>query len=173
MSIEAQSTSSARLLVAPATLAVSKDPESLLSTSPLGACLGIAVYDPEVKVGGLLHSLMPASELDPVRAAKRPGMFLDTGLAALLEAVQKLNAKTSNLRICVAGAAQILDEASIFDIGKINCESLAALLKQHSLEIYAQSVGGRTNCSMEMAIGTGEVRLRYCGQSGSKTLCKP
>jgi chemotaxis protein CheD len=172
MSIEGQSAGQATLFVGPASMAVSKNPDALLCTSSLGACLGIAVYDPVTNVGGLMHCLLPASTLDPKRAAQRPGMFLDTGLTALLGGVRELNANAGNLRIFAAGAAQILDESSIFDIGKIQCEYLAKLLEQLGFELYAQSVGGRTNCSMELTLATGEVRLRYSGQNTAKTLCK-
>ena len=72
-------------MVGMADLMISQDQSFVLCTFPLGACLGIAVYDPVVKVGGLLHSMLPDSSIDPKRAAARPGMFLDTGLALLLE----------------------------------------------------------------------------------------
>ncbi len=74
-----------RFIVGMADLMVSQDPNLILCTFPLGACLGIAIYDPVVKVGGLLHSMLPDSSIDPKRAAARPGLFLDTGLALLLE----------------------------------------------------------------------------------------
>src|ERR1700728_1647232 len=108
----------ANLMVGLADLAVSHDPNVVLSTYPLGACLGIAIYDPVAKVGGLLHSLLPASSIDPKRAADRPGMFLDTGLAALVWRARELGAKTENLQVFVAGGAQIMDETTPFNIGK-------------------------------------------------------
>ena len=172
MSLEPQAGGSAKLLVGPAGMAVSANPDALLFTSPLGACLGVAVYDPATKVGGLMHSLLPDSSLDPQRAAQRPGMFLDTGLAALLSGVRELRAKAENLQVYVAGGAQILDDSSVFDIGKIQADSLTRLLGQLGFEIYAQSLGGRTNCSMELALATGDVRLRYCGESTTTRLCR-
>jgi chemotaxis protein CheD len=152
---------------------VSQDPDVMLCTLPLGACLGIAIYDPKVKVGGVLHCLLPASSLDPKRAASHPGMFVDTGLEALLARAQQLNATRKNLRVFVAGAAQILDEHPFFSIGKSNFDILAGLLAQQGVGVYAQRVGGRTNCSMELTLATGEVRLKYSGQAEPQTLCKP
>jgi len=172
MSTEAPAAHAARVLVGPASMAVSANPDALLCTSPLGSCLGIAVYDPSIKVGGLLHTMLPASKVNPKRAAQRPGMFLDTGLSALLERVQNLHASAENLQFFVAGGAQVMDETSGFDIARSNCDSLAHLLEQLGFKIYAQCVGGRTNCSMELTLGTGEVRLRYCGQPTAKSLCK-
>src|ERR1700728_4863528 len=110
----------ANLMVGLADLAVSHDPNVVLSTYPLGACLGVAIYDPVTKVGGLLHSLLPASAIDPKRAADRPGMFLDSGLKAMLERAFTLGARKENLRVMVVGGAQIMDESSCFNIGRRN-----------------------------------------------------
>src|SRR5579883_1458661 len=127
-------------MVGLAELAVSQDPHLLLCTHALGACLGIAIFDPTAGVGGLLHSLLPDSKMDPKRAADRPGMFLDTGLAALLERALQLGAKKENLRVIIAGGAQIMDETTSFNIGQRNHEVLRALLAQHGLKIHAEDI---------------------------------
>lgn len=173
MPIERQALCSARRVIAPADFAVSSDLDIVLSTSQLGSCLGVAMYDPIVRVGGLMHSLLPNAELDPLRAASRPAMFLDTGFAALLAAVQKLNVQTKNLLVSVAGGAEFLGESPVFCLGRNNFAALAKLLSELGFRIYAQAVGGRTNCSMELTVATGEVRLRYAGQVIPKILCRP
>jgi chemotaxis protein CheD len=172
MPLEDQTGEPARLMVGMAGLEVSQDPNVLLCTLPLGACLAIAIYDPKVKVGGVLHSLLPASSMDPERALIRPGMFLDTGLEELLARAQRLHATRENLRVFVAGAAQIMDEQPPFDIAKSNCDILPELLAQKGVEIYAQKLGGRTNCSLELILATGEVRLKFSGQTEPQMLCK-
>ena len=173
MVTEERTESTANLMIGLAELAVSRDPAHVLSTYPLGACLGIAIYDPIAKVGGLLHSLLPASSIDPKRAADRPGMFLDTGLAELLQRAGELGAQRERVRIFVAGGAQIMDETSPFNIGKRNYDVLTELLAQMNLKIYAEDVGGRTNRTMRIALATGDVRLKFSGQAKLITLCKP
>jgi chemotaxis protein CheD len=173
MSSKDQTASPAKMRVGLADLAVSQDPTVLLCTSPLGACLGIAIYDPTVKAGGLLHCLLPDSTLDPRRAAAQPGLFLDTGMKALLERAGKLKATRENMRVFVAGAAQIMDEMTLLNIGRFNSDFLAQLLSRLGLNVCGESLGGRTSCSMELAVGTGKVQLRFCGQAAPKTLCKP
>ena len=160
-------------MVGLADLAVSHDPNVVLSTYPLGACLGIAIYDPVAKVGGLLHSLLPASSIDPKRAADRPGMFLDTGLAALVWRARELGAKTENLQVFVAGGAQIMDETTPFNIGKRNYDVLTGLLAQMNLKIYAEDIGGRNNRALRINLANGEVRIKLSGQAKFTALCKP
>jgi chemotaxis protein CheD len=162
-----------RIAVSLADLVVTKDPQAMLCTLPLGVGIGIAIYDPQARVGGVLHSILPSSSLDPEWAADRPGMFLDTGLQLLLSRAAELHAKTENLQVVAAGAAQIIDESPAYNIGKSNFDTLGGLLSQLGVQIHAHEVGGKTNCSLELVVSTGEVRLRYCGQPKHKTLCKP
>lgn len=162
-----------RLMVKLAGLEVSKDAEGSLCSLPLGACLGVAIYDPIAKVGGMLHSLLPSSSHDPFRAALRPGLFLDTGLNALLDGMRQIGAKRENLRMFAAGAAEMIDESPVLNIGRSNQKMLDGLLERLGLKIHAQALGGKTNCSMEMFLATGLVRLKYSGDSTLKTLCSP
>lgn len=160
-------------LVGMADLAVVQSQPMLLCTSPLGACLGMTIFDATAKVAGVLNSMLPESSIDPARAAARPGMFLDSGLAALLERAEALGAKRERLTVCVAGGARILDETQYFNIGNRNFEVLTGLLAQTGLKLAAQDVGGLTNRSLQMNTMTGEARLKVSGQAKMKVLCKP
>jgi chemotaxis protein CheD len=162
-----------QFVVGMADFAVSHDPALILVSNPLGACLGIAIYDPAIKVGGLLHSLLPASSIDPQRAALRPGMFLDSGLAAMLARAEQMGAKKENLLVYIAGGAQIMDESTFFNIGQRNYQILGRLLMEMKLSIEAQQIGGRSNQIMQLHLDTGEVRLKATGQAKATLLCKP
>lgn len=158
--------------VAMADLMVSRDQNLILCTFPLGSCLGIAIYDPVEKVGGLLHSMLPDSSIDPNRAAARPGMFLDTGLDLLLKHALSLKAKKENLLIYVAGGSEIMDATAVFNIGKRNYEVLTGLMEKQGLQIHASDVGGLTNRTMQLRLDNGEVRLKFSGQAKMRILCK-
>ncbi|MBI3416698.1 MAG: chemotaxis protein CheD [Verrucomicrobia bacterium] len=153
-----------------ADLAVSTNPNVELATYSLGSCLGVSLYDPVSKVGGLLHIMLPDSSIDPVKAALQPAMFADTGLPAMLHAAHKLKADKKRVQICVAGGAQILDTSGIFNIGRKNYESLACVLQQHGLSVQAEHVGGLVSRSMYLNIATGEVRLKISGQPNERIL---
>ncbi len=156
-----------------ADVAVVREQALLFSTPPLGACLAVTIFDPVTKVAGVLNGMLPESSIDLERAARRPGMFLDTGLADLLGRAGELNAQLSRLIVCVAGGARILDETRYFNIGHRNFEVLAYLLERAGLSIAAQDVGGLTNRAVQLNTSTGEVRLKISGQAKLKTICKP
>src|SRR4051794_4616024 len=58
-------------------LKVTNVPEAILATYALGSCVGVSVYDPHARVGGLLHCQLPASSMSPDRATQRPALFAD------------------------------------------------------------------------------------------------
>jgi chemotaxis protein CheD len=154
-----------KVVVGIAEMVASNNPNVLLTTYSLGSCLGIAVYDPVVHAGGLLHIMLPDSSIDAVKAAAKPCMFVDTGVPALFRACYQFGAQKQRMTIAVAGGAQIMDESGYFSIGKRNFEALTQLLAQHGLRIAAEQVGGMVNRTMYLSLSTGEVRLKVSGQT--------
>lgn len=152
-----------RVVVGIADLAVSNNPSVTLTTYSLGSCLAVAVYDPVRRVGGLLHIMLPDSSIDPEKAAKQPGMFVDTGVSALFRAAYQFGAEKQRMRIAVAGGAQIMDTTGYFNIGKRNYEALVHLFDRHSLRIAAEQVGGLVNRTVSLDLSTGQVRLKVSG----------
>jgi len=161
-----------KVVVGIAEMAVSNNQNVTLTTYSLGSCLGIAVYDPVVKAGGLLHIMLPDSTIDSVKAANQPSMFVDTGVPALFRAAYQLKAEKHRMIISVAGGAQIMDSGGFFNIGARNFDALSKLFAEHGLKIQAEQVGGLVNRTMHLNLATGEVRLKISGQAQEAILCK-
>jgi chemotaxis protein CheD len=161
-----------RVVVGVADLAVSNNQSVVLTTYSLGSCLGIAVFDPVVRVGGLLHLMLPDSRLDSTKAEANPAMFVDSGMQALLRAAGQLNADRRRLLLYVAGGAQILDDGGFFNIGRRNYDALKALLAKEKLAIMAEAVGGQVNRTMCLRISTGQVSLKVSGNANEIQLCR-
>lgn len=160
-----------RVVVDIADLAATNNQNAVLTTYSLGSCLGVAIYDPVVKVGALLHAMLPDSSINQTKAASQPAMFIDTGIPALFRAAYEFQAQKHRLRICVAGGAQIMDASGFFNIGKRNYEAMTGIFQAHGLRIHAEQVGGLSSRSMYLNVGTGEVRLKVSGQQEEFILC--
>lgn len=160
-----------RVVVGIADLAVSNHPNTVLTTYSLGACLGVAIYDPVVKVGGLLHSMLPDSTIDPTKAAATPALFVDTGMPAMFQAATKLNADKRRLLIYVAGGAQVLDDIGFYNLGQRNYGALVRWLLKEDLRIQAERVGGMINRTLSLNLQTGELTLKNSGQTKDVALC--
>ena len=161
-----------KVVVGIADLAVSNNPTLTLATYSLGSCLGISIFDPVAKVGGLLHVMLPESKIDPDKAQRQPAMFMDSGIPALFRAAYELKAEKHRVQICVAGGAQVMDSSGFFSIGKRNYEMLKAILNEHGLKIHAEQVGGMVSRSMYLNLATGEVWLKVSGQPEEVILCR-
>jgi len=161
-----------KVVVGIADLAVSNNPTLTLATYSLGSCLGISIFDPVAKVGGLLHVMLPESKIDPDKAQRQPAMFMDSGIPALFRAAYELKAEKHRVQICVAGGAQVMDSSGFFSIGKRNYEMLKSILNEHGLKIHAEQVGGMVSRSMYLNLATGEVRLKVSGQPEEVILCR-
>ena len=81
------------IVVGVSDMKVNNDPKATIITYSLGSCIGIAVHDPVVKVGGILHFMLPESNLDPIKAKTNPFMFCDTGIPILFKSAYELGAK--------------------------------------------------------------------------------
>ena len=102
-----------KVIVGISDMKVSNDPNATLVTYSLGSCIGISIYDPVVKVGGLLHYMLPESSIDGAKAEKNPYMFADTGIPNLFKESYRFGAKKQRMRVIVAGGAQILDQKKV------------------------------------------------------------
>ena len=50
-----------KVVVGVGDLAVSNNPSAVLTTYSLGSCIGVTIYDPVTRAGGLLHAMLPGN----------------------------------------------------------------------------------------------------------------
>lgn len=143
-----------------ADLRVSRDVTATLVTYSLGSCLGVTVYDPEVRVAGMVHFMLPESALSPEKAKVKPAMFADTGIPALFKAAYELGAQKKRMQVRVAGGSQLLDDNGTFNIGKRNYVMLRKLFWKNGVLIEAEDVGGSVSRTLRMEVATGRVTVR-------------
>jgi chemotaxis protein CheD len=151
------------LVVGVADMVVSNDSSAEIVTYSLGSCLGITVYDPVKKVGGLLHIMLPDSSIDPAKGVSAPFMFVDTGLPRLFHAVYNLGGDRNRLIIKVAGGAQLLDQEGIFNIGSRNYTAFMKLLAQNGLKPHATDVGGLSSRTVRLDLTNGNFSVKTPG----------
>ena len=139
---------------------VSNDPNDLLVTYSLGSCIGICMYDPLAHIGGLLHCQLPDSKLDAERARRKPYMFVDTGVQAIIDQMEQLGANRRKLQVKIAGAATMEIGLTTFDIGKRNFLAARKELWKNFLMIGASDVGGQCPRNMYFDIGDGTATVK-------------
>jgi chemotaxis protein CheD len=151
------------LVVGVADMVTSNDSSAELVTYSLGSCLGVTVYDPVRKVGGLLHLMLPDSTIDSVKAQTAPYMFVDTGVPRLFQTVYGLGGEKFRVVVRVAGGAQFLDQQRAFNIGERNIQAFSALLARNGHNVQGRDVGGVCSRTVRMDMSTGRVTIHSPG----------
>ncbi len=150
-------------IVGVADMKVSNRPAESIITYSLGSCIGVVIYDPVAKVGGILHYMLPESSIDKEKAAARPYMFADSGIPRLFKAAYTLGAVKPRMKVYIAGGAEILDQSGFFNIGKRNYMALKKMFFKNNVMINSQDVGGNTNRTVRIEIATGDIYVKTSG----------
>ncbi len=155
-------------IVGVADMKVSNNTGESIITYSLGSCIGLVLYDPVVKVAGMLHYMLPESSLDKDKARAKPYMFADSGIPRLFKAVYQLGGVKQRIKIYAAGGAEILDQKGFFNIGKRNYMALKKIFFKNNVMINKQNVGGNVNRTVRIEIATGDIFVKTSGSKEVK-----
>ncbi|MEN6331172.1 MAG: chemotaxis protein CheD [Smithella sp.] len=151
------------LIVGISDIKVSNNTQDILVTYALGSCIGIVVFDPIAKVGGMLHYMLPDSNLDQNKARENPAMFADTGIPLLFKACYKMGAEKKRMLVKVAGGASILDDTNYFRIGQKNIMAMRKIFWKNNVMIDKEDTGANYNRTIRLEMSTGKVFVRSSG----------
>jgi chemotaxis protein CheD len=151
------------LIVGVADCKLSANPDTVLVTYALGSCIALAIHDPVARIAGLLHFMLPDSEIDRQKAARNPYMFADTGIPLLFRRSYELGAEKRRLIVRAAGGAQVMDAQGIFNIGKRNSVALRKILWKAGLMLHGEAVGGMDSRTVRLEVATGRIWWRGAG----------
>ena len=117
--------------------AIGKEDDVLISYA-LGSCVGICLYDPVAKIGGMVHILLPDSKLIP----DKPDVYryADTGITALCTKMQIKGAVRSRMYAKVAGGACMFASEISTNIGKRNVNAVRQILQNLAIPIKGEDV---------------------------------
>ena len=144
---------------------VSNRPDDELVTYSLGSCIGVAIYDPEVKVGGIIHCMLPLSKVDAEKAKTRPYMFVDTGMMLFLAKLFGMGLQKSRAIVKVAGCSRILDKNGIFKIGERNHTVFRKIMWKNGMLIDAEDVGGEASRTIRLHLSDGLFTIKSGGET--------
>ncbi len=164
MKSRARADGKAQIVVGVADMALSSDPAGSIVTYALGSCIGVTLYDPVSRVGGMLHFMLPTSERNDKKADANPSMFGDTGVPALFRGAYDLGARKERLVVCAAGGAEVLGENGHFKIGSRNRTLLRKLFWKNGILLSADETGGAVSRTLTLSLLDGSVTIRSQGE---------
>lgn len=113
---------------------------AVLKTIGLGSCVGIALYDPKLRLGGLAHVMLPQSGNGTKRSAK----YADHAVEMMTEAMERLGSDRKRIVAKMAGGAQIFKHMTMdmLRIGDRNAEAIRTILRDYGIRIVSEDLGG-------------------------------
>lgn len=139
---------------------VGRSPSVLISYG-LGSCIGISLYDPQRKIGGLLHIMLPDST--QARSSDNPAKFADTGIPLMINDVVALGASKSRLVAKIAGGAQMFafsNATGVMRVGTRNAESCKQILKRNGIRVIAEDTGGTYGRTVSIDLSNGSYKVK-------------
>lgn len=133
----------------------------ILTTVGLGSCIGLTLYDPVTKVGGLVHYMLPDSKA--VSNNSNIAKFADTGVQELLKRVTMAGANRGRLVAKIAGGAKmfaVTQESNIGSVGERNSFAAKQLLHQLNIRLIAEDTGLNFGRTVELHCDTGDFYIK-------------
>lgn len=133
-------------------------------TFALGSCIGIAFYDPAIKLGALLHIMLPERKnmADPNLLK-----YADTGLAETIRKLSAFGMVKARTIVKIAGGAKMFEisgNASFGNIGERNAQEVRRILAASGFRIRAEDCGANYARTMSLDVATGDVVIKTFGR---------
>ena len=157
------------IVVGMADLKTTKAP-GVLTTLGLGSCIGIAIYDPQAKIAGLAHIMLPDSKA--INNNSNKAKFADTAVKELVAQMEKLGAKKIYMKAKIAGGAQMFAFNATSEnlrVGDRNREATILALRMCGIPLVAEECGSNFGRTVELYADDGKFLIKAIGQ-GIRTL---
>lgn len=138
---------------------------NIIITYALGSCIGITFYDPVIKLGGLLHIMLPSrSDANDPKVFK----YADTGIRETVRKLTAFGMVKARTVVKIAGGAKMFDmkggSSDFGNIGQRNAAMVKKVLMEEKMRIAAEDTGGSYARTMLLNVATGDVVVRTVGR---------
>lgn len=148
-----------------ADLKTGKAPD-VITTLGLGSCIGIALWDPTTKIGGLAHIMLPDST--KIRNNSNIAKFADTGITELVRQMEALGVPRKRMVAKIAGGARMFEvsgSTSVGNIGEKNAIASKQKLRELGIRLLAEDTGLNYGRTVELNCLNGDYVIKAVGKS--------
>jgi len=143
-------------IVGIAQMAICRAPRGLACLG-LGSCVAVILYDPVLKIGGIVHALLPTAPHNCDSEEK----YADTGTKKLVKELMAKGATKERLFAKIVGGAQMFPSLSlsVSDIGRHNIDEARRTLKDLGIKLVSEDVAGNRGRSAYLNTENGRVMI--------------
>lgn len=116
-----------------------------MMTIGLGSCIGLTLYDENLKIGAMVHIMLPES----AGRTDRPGKYADTAVPAIINELVALGCRKRSIVAKMAGGSCMFEYfGANLNIGERNVLKVKALLTANQIRLMSEDVGGKVGRSV-------------------------
>ena len=147
---------------------VSNQKDDIITTIALGSCVAVCLWEPEARIAGMLHFMLPDSKLNAERARTQPAVFADLGIPLLFRAAYELGAEKKRCHVRLVGGAEVTGQRpqaieGFFNVGPRNVLAARGVLWRNGIMTRGEAVGGNTVRSLSMSVADGRIAIKTDG----------
>jgi chemotaxis protein CheD len=131
----------------------------------LGSCVGVAVHDPVLRLGGLCHYLLPES-LESTASTR----YGDVALPYLFSKFKKAGSLRKDLRAWVVGGSLLLEAHEIFFVGDRNADFAEKFLKDLGVKVVQNETRGYRGRKLTFQPHVGLMKIEEIPSSALKDM---
>ena len=134
----------------------------IITTIGLGSCVGVTLYDPITKIGGMLHLMLSDSTRSAYTNNINRAKFADTGIRDMYDKLIELGASKKDIVAKIAGGAQmfeIKEGNDLLNIGDRNIEATRKTLGELQIVILGEDVGDTYGRTIELDLDNGNLKV--------------
>lgn len=137
--------------------AIATYPEVLM-TPALGSCIGLTLFDPFRRTGGLAHVMLPS----PADSASKGSLdrFASHAVPCMVRLLSHRGARRRLVAKLTGGAAMFKGDSRFAGVGDRNIEEVRKQLALLGIPILAEDTGGNHARTVEFHLDTGLVIVR-------------
>jgi len=142
-----------------AEMVISKIPTTITTT--VGSCIALCMYDPIMRIGGMVHIVLPINPSCEEKEMKQK--YADTAVMALFTALILEGADKKRIRAKIAGGANMFQKLDLkckaLDIGRSNTEMTKEKLAEFHIPLIAEDTGGNYARRIEFDTDSGKMTV--------------
>jgi len=145
--------------------------EPVVVSTFLGSCVAACLFDPENRIGGMNHILLPGkASFKDFNVEARFGI---NAMELLINAMMKLGANRYRIKGKVFGGAHVTPALSAEGaVGRKNADFILEFLERENIDVVSQDMGGHNSRRIYFHTDSAQVFLRRGHTLASRRIAK-
>lgn len=135
---------------------------NVLTTSGVGSCMAVCLYDRSTQKGSLAHVMLPRHPAPPQTPLEDDFKYADIAIAVMVSELEKVGVKRSSLTAKIVGGANMFPGIAgrSEKPGEKNIHAVKEVLEALNIPVAADSTGGTNGRSLSFDLSNGIVAIK-------------